>query len=499
MFKIPEDRTRKLEGMRERGINPYALRYPETITVGEAHALIEAGGTPEVRVAGRVMAIRHHGKSAFLKLKDSTGMIQLYFQRDRIGEDEYKAYKLLDLGDFVGVEGECGRTRTEEATIFANSYKVLTKSLLPPPEKWHGLRDVELRYRHRYVDLFANDDVTAVFRLRSKVVSEIRRYMEDDGFLEVETPMMHPIAGGATARPFITHHNTLDMELYLRIAPELYLKRLLVGGLDRVFEVNRSFRNEGISPRHNPEYTMLEAYQAYSDYYGMMELTEGLIKHAIAKALGTEIKELDYQGKKINLAGSWARKSYSDLLQEKSGISLTSSESEVRDCAKKLGIETEGIDHWKLLNEIFEDTVEASLIDPTFVIDYPVPISPLAKRKEDDPNVAERFELFIAGMEIVNAFSELNDPLDQEERFRQQVETKDEEAPAEVDMDYVMALAYGMPPAGGMGMGVDRLVMLITNSPSIRDVILFPLLRRTAGSETTPPPDGSDGDEDSCQ
>ena len=488
MAKVPEERTKKLETMRERGINPYANRYEPTQPVAAALSAIEKGTAGTVRVAGRLVAIRHHGKSAFLKLKDGTGTIQIYFQRDRLGEEVYKTYKLLDLGDFIGVEGEGGRTRTEELTIFADSFTVLTKSLLPPPEKWHGLRDVELRYRHRYVDLFANDEVTKVFRLRSQVVSEMRRFMEGRQFLEVETPMMHPIAGGATARPFTTHHNTLDMELFLRIAPELYLKRLLVGGLDRVFEVNRSFRNEGISPRHNPEYTMLEAYQAYADYTDMMELTESLIKHLVRTVLGESTTSLQYQGRDVSIDGDWARRGYGDLLQEHAGLGLDASPEQVSAAAKKLGIETEGVEHWKLLNEIFEKKVEPTLTDPTFVIDYPVQISPLSKTKADDPAIAERFELFISSMEIVNAFSELNDPLDQEDRFRRQVESRDEEAPAEVDLDYVNALLYGMPPAGGMGLGVDRLVMLLTDSPSIRDVILFPLLRRVATEETEPVP-----------
>jgi lysyl-tRNA synthetase class 2 len=485
MAKVPEDRKQKLDALREGGINPYANRCPGTRFIRGSLEAIERDETPPAHVAGRILAVRHHGKSAFLRLKDSTGEIQVYLQKDRLGADEFEIYKLLDLGDFVAVEGECGRTRTGEATIFADRFQVLTKSLLPPPEKWHGLRDVELRYRHRYVDLFSNDDVVKVFRLRSRVVSEIRGFLAGRDFLEVETPMMHPIAGGAAARPFITHHNTLDMDLFMRVAPELYLKRLLVGGLDRVYEVNRSFRNEGISPRHNPEYTMLEAYQAYADYSDMMELTESLLVQVIRATRGEETETLEYQGRTISVRAPFARRPYGELLREKGGIGLEATPDEVRARAGALGIETKGVEHWKLLNEVFEKTVEPTLVDPTFVTDYPVPICPLSKAKEDDPTVAERFELFVAGMELVNAFSELNDPLDQEERFRRQVDSRDEEAPAEVDQDYVTALLYGMPPAGGMGLGVDRLIMLLSDSASIRDVILFPLLRRSP-AETEP-------------
>jgi len=470
------DRLAKLEGLRALGVNPYAHKYEGIRPIGEVLSSFVENEEVEVRVAGRIMGSRSHGKSMFVDLKDRTGKIQVYLKKDSLGEESYAVLKMVDLGDFLGVRGRVGKTRTGEVTIFAEEWTLLTKALQPIPEKWHGLRDVELRYRRRYVDLFSNDEVAEIFRMRTRIVRELRHFLDDRGFLEVETPMMHPIAGGATARPFVTHHNTLDMDLYLRVAPELYLKRLLVGGFERVYELNRSFRNEGISTRHNPEYTMLEAYCAYVDYAWLMDFVEEMICSVATAVLGPGAKISGGEGAEIDLARPWKRARYRDLFREAVGVDLDDRDG-VAAAARKHDIAPDGRGHHALANDLFEALVEPGLSRPTFVYDYPVEISPLAKCREDEPGTAERFELFIRNMEIVNAFSELNDPIDQERRFRAQVETRDPEAPAKVDVDYVRALQHGMPPAGGLGLGVDRLTMLLANAESIREVILFPLLR----------------------
>jgi len=474
------DRLAKLAALRESGRDPYPARGVEA----EPIAALQAGaGTAEapgprlgsrVTVAGRLLSLRDFGKLVFAPLQDRSGRIQIGLQQERLAE-WWPDRKLLDGGDLVAITGELGRTQKGELTVWASEVALLAKSLAPPPEKWHGLSDVEQRYRRRYVDLWASEGVREVFERRSRMISFARRFLEERGFLEVETPTLHPIAGGATARPFVTHHNALGVDLYLRVAPELYLKRLIVGGLERVFEVSRNFRNEGLSTQHNPEFTMLELYQAQADYRHMLELAEDLIDH-LARGLtgGTEV---EFRGKRYDLGTPFRRARYEDLFQEWNGCSLFD-EARVRARARELGLAARAAHgYWRLAGDVFESTVEDHLAGPIFVTHYPTPICPLAKVDPADPRFAERFELFVGGMEIANAFSELNDPVEQEARFRAQVESRDPEAPGEVDLDYVQALEVGMPPAGGLGIGLDRLAMLLTNQPSIRDVLLFPTLR----------------------
>lgn len=473
-------RREKLEKIEEQGIKPYGDKF-----ASEHHAreIVENYADFEgqnVAVAGRIMAKRGHGKAGFANIQDVTGQIQIYARMNDLGEEKYQLFKMLDIGDIVGLKGTVFKTRTGEVTVAIKDFDLLAKSLRPLPEKWHGLKDVELRYRHRYLDLIMNPGVKQTFIVRSKVISSIREFLRGQGFLEVETPMMHPIAGGAAARPFITHHNALDMNLYLRIAPELYLKRLLVGGFERVFEINRNFRNEGISTKHNPEFTMLELYQAYADYMDMMDLTEELITTVTEKVLETD--RIEFQDAKISFARPWERLTMVEAVRKYTGLDFD--ELRESDAARKAalnrGVECGPTATWgEILNKVFEEEVEEHLIQPTFIMDYPIEISPLAKRKEDRPELTYRFELFINGWEIANAFSELNDPIDQKERFLRQLDKRragDEEAHM-MDEDYIHALEYGMPPAGGLGIGIDRLMMLLTNSPSIRDVILFPLMR----------------------
>ncbi len=481
-------RRAKLDALRDAGTEPYVDRWPLTHRAGEIAAefdSLEPGAETDVvvTVAGRLVAKRDQGKVAFLVIRDATGDLQLFCRVNVLGGDAYTAAGELDPGDWVGATGTVVRTRRGELSVAPTEIVLLSKSLRPLPEKFHGLSDTETRYRQRYVDLIANPDVRGVFETRFKIVAAIRRFMDGRGFLEVETPMLQPIPGGATARPFVTHHNALDMALYLRIAPELYLKRLLVGGFERVYEINRSFRNEGMSPRHNPEFTMLEAYQAYTDMDGMMELTESLITAVTVDVRGT--LELEYQGEAISLASPWRRAPLAELVSEAAGREVsarTTREELAALCAEhEMPIEAS----WgpgKLLNELFEKLVEHTLRQPTLVTLYPAETSPLARRNPDDPELTDRFELIIGGREYANAFSELTDPLDQRSRFEAQAAAKDagDVEAMWVDEDYLRAQEYGMPPAGGLGIGIDRLVMLLTDQPSIRDVLLFPHMRPEA-------------------
>lgn len=432
------------------------------------------------RVIGRIMAIRSFGKAAFVQIQDSNSRFQLYIAKDKLGDELYALFKKLDIGDLLEAKGPLFRTKTGELTLEARYIRLITKSLLPLPEKFHGLRDKETRYRQRYLDMIMNKEVRDIFRLRSKIIALVRKYLTDHGFLEVETPMMQSIVGGATAKPFVTHHNALGIDLYLRIAPELYLKRLLVGGFERVFELNRNFRNEGISIQHNPEFTMVEFYQAYATYEDLMGFTEDLFCFIANELFGKE--ELEYQGNTINLKRPWKRLTLHESLVEIGGV--PSQELRDRDALiarlKAMGEPIKGDELLgKLLTKLFDELVEPKLIQPTFITHYPTDVSPLARRNAQNPEVTDRFELFITGREIANAFSELNDPRDQYRRFAEQIANRgdDEEIPPELDEDYVRALEYGMPPAAGEGIGIDRLVMLFTDSPSIRDVILFPQLK----------------------
>lgn len=478
-------RIKKLEELRMSGLSPYGGAYYAEDHASELHDKF-AGASKEsleespvaCSLAGRIVAMRDFGKAAFAHIQDATGKIQVHLKEDMLGES-FSLLKKLDIGDIVGVKGRLFRTRTNELTVEVSDLSLLSKSLRPLPEKWHGLKDIEMRYRQRYVDLIVNPEVKQTFMRKSAIIKALRDFLEEKGFIEVETPMMQPIPGGATARPFKTHHNALDVDLFLRIAPELYLKRLLVGGFERVYELNRNFRNEGISTRHNPEFTMLEFYIAYRDYQFLMSFTEELIPYIAQKALGT--LKIPYGADVLDLTPPWPRISLLDALAQK-GVpqEIFKDRDKATAWAKENKIETEkNMPLGKVLDEIFKETVEPGLVQPTFIIDHPVELSPLAKRKPDNPDLVERFELFMAGREIANAFSELNDPMDQRKRFQEQVEAKaegDEEAHS-MDDDFVRALEYGMPPAAGEGIGIDRLVMLLTDSPSIRDVILFPQLK----------------------
>ncbi len=431
-------------------------------------------------LGGRMMSRRDFGKASFIHIKDRSGRIQVYIRKDKIGEESFAAFKLLDMGDFVRVKGPLFRTRTGELTVLAQEIQLLSKSLRPLPEKWHGLTDVETRYRQRYLDLVVNDSVKDVFVVRGRIIQAIRDFFIRKDFLEVETPMMQPIPGGATAKPFETYHNALDMPLYLRVAPELYLKRLVVGGLERVFEINRNFRNEGISIKHNPEFTMLEFYMAYATYEDLIDLTEALFSELVHSVCGESL--ITYQGKSIDFSGPWARISLTDALQEIGGIEKRAIDEPeyAREVAGSRGMDISKKDsHGKVLTKLFDVLVEPKLINPTFVVGYPTDVSPLSRRNDENPDLTDRFELFIGGWEIANGFTELNDPLDQRKRFEYQVslrEEGDDEAQF-MDEDYVTALEYGMPPTAGEGIGIDRLVMLLTDAPSIRDVILFPLMK----------------------
>ena len=436
-------------------------------------------GQPVV-LAGRLMTIRSHGKTAFANLRDLSGDIQVYFRQDVMGEDAYKYVKMLDMGDLVGVEGHVFKTQKGEVTVKVNKLTLLSKSLRPLPEKWHGLKDTELRYRQRYVDLIVNPSVRETFVKRTKIVAKIREYLNRNQFMEVETPMMHAIPGGAAARPFITHHNALDIDIYMRISPELYLKRLIVGGLERVYEINRSFRNEGVSIRHNPEFTMMESYQAYGNFEDAIALTEGIVSYCAKEVLGTT--KINYQGMDIDLTPPWNRITMQEGIKQYTGEDFDAVESlsEARAIADRLNVEygdADGIG--KIMNLCFEEYVEENLMQPTVVYGHPVEISPLAKQNREKPLTTERFEIFIYGRELANGYSELNDPIDQKQRFESQLkerEAGDDEA-HRMDEDFVTALEYGLPPTAGLGIGIDRLVMFLTDSASIRDVLLFPLMK----------------------
>ena len=480
-----EQRHRTLEELRKAGIEPFGGPYEVTHYASEI--MDRYGETPKevldatpatATVAGRIVAMRDFGKAAFAHLQDSSAKIQVYFRKDILGE-KYGIVKKLDIGDIVGITGKLFRTKTNELTLEVDDFTLLTKSLRPLPEKWHGLKDIETRYRQRYVDLIVNPEARKAFEKRRIIIRTMREFFDSRGFVEVETPMMHQIPGGATARPFKTHHNALGIDLYLRIAPELYLKRLLVGGYERVYEINKNFRNEGISTKHNPEFTMLEFYMAYKDYLFLMAFTEELITTIALKATGS--LELQYGDTLINLTPPWPRIPMYEAMKSR-GVpeEIFSDAGYAKEWGRKEGLDIETrASHGKILDEIFKEKVEPELVQPTFITDYPVELSPLAKKKKDQPELVERFELFIASREIANAFSELNDPMDQRERFFRQVEARqqgDEEAQW-MDEDFVRALEYGMPPAAGEGIGIDRLTMLLTNSLSIRDVILFPQLK----------------------
>jgi lysyl-tRNA synthetase, class II len=485
--ELIRQRHAKLEGLRRRGLDPFGGRYPVSHWAGPLHARLEGASDDELKsvgpvsLAGRVVSLRHHGKTCFAHLMDQSGRIQLYARADQLGDD-YALFTELDLGDFIGVTGEMMRTRTGELTVAVKAFTFLAKSLRPLPEKWHGLKDVETRYRQRYVDLIVNPPTREVFQLRSRVVKFLRGFLDGRGFLEVETPMMQPIPGGAIARPFKTHHNALDIELYLRVAPELYLKRLVVGGFERVYEINRNFRNEGVSTQHNPEFTMLEFYQAYADYTDLMELTETMFVELAQSVRGG--LALTWGELAIDLTPPWRRLPFFEGLSQALGVAVTpaSDAAALARAAAARGLTVDGASAEKVWKEVFDALVEPTLVTPTFVTDFPIELSPLAKRKRDDPRLVDRFELYVGRREMANAYSELNDPIDQLARFREQaalLARGDDEAHW-LDEDYVRALEYGMPPAAGEGIGIDRLVMLLGDQPSIREVILFPHLRRPA-------------------
>ena len=474
-------RHQKLADLKSEDKDPFAeVSYDVTAHAEDIFGDYASYEEKEVSLAGRIMSKRVMGKAAFAHIQDGTGLIQLYFRIDALGQEAYEAFKKLDIGDIIGVKGTVFTTHKGEISVKASEYILLAKSLRPLPEKYHGLRDQEIRYRKRYLDLIVNPEVKDVFVKRSRIITAIRTFLNAKGYIEVETPVLNTILGGANARPFITHHNTLDIDMYLRIAPELYLKRLIVGGFLKVYEMGRLFRNEGMDTKHNPEFTTIELYEAYADYNDMMDLTEELYKYCAREVLGTTT--LTYQGETIELGGAWRRVSMVDIVKEVTGIDFGAGydAEKARAEAKKLGIEIAENDSWgNALYKVFDEAVEPGLVQPTFVIDYPVEVSPLAKRKKSDPRLTERFEFFITAREMGNAFSELNDPIDQRARFEDQVKKRekgDDEAQM-MDEDYVSALEYGLPPTGGLGIGIDRMIMLFTDSASIRDVLLFPTMK----------------------
>jgi lysyl-tRNA synthetase, class II len=508
-----EQRLKKLEQLREAGLNPYPHEFHWTATAAELAEKYKGATAAEleaqrvdVRVAGRIVSYRLMGKAGFAHMQGSGGRIQIYIRKDVLGDKGFEVFQLLDLGDSVGVHGHLFRTKTGELSVWVQELTVLSKALLPLPEKWHGLTDVELRYRQRYLDLIANEDSRRVFLTRARITQELRRFFDERGYVEVETPMMHPIAGGAAARPFVTHHNTLDIDLYLRIAPELYLKRLVVGGLDRVYEINRNFRNEGISTQHNPEFTMLEFYEAYSNYMDLMDLNGALFAR-LAKAItgSTIVKYGDVELDFGNLQRLTMREAIAEYWPEGAGTAPTLVElaapggpmeatARYNAWAKSSGAayaaSKRQLSDGEWTGLLFETMAEDKLVQPTILYDFPTDISPLSKQKPDDPSLAERFEIYVAGMEIANGFSELNDPAEQERRFLAQIAQGGDEVPKQLDVDYVRALAHGLPPTAGEGIGIDRLTMLLTNTQSIRDVILFPLLRPVAQEQEKAATDG---------
>ncbi|MCY9666358.1 lysine--tRNA ligase [Paenibacillus alginolyticus] len=484
-------RRNKLDELRGLGVDPFGSKYVRTHSTKEILTAYQDktkeeldAEQHEVSIAGRIMQKRGMGKASFAHLQDITGKIQIYVREDALDANKYQAFDLLDLGDMVGVQGVVFKTKTGETSIKVKSLEVLTKSLLPLPDKFHGLSDVELRYRQRYVDLIMNQDVQQTFILRSRIIQSMRRYLDSLGYLEVETPTLHSVAGGASARPFNTHHNALDMQLHMRIAIELHLKRLIVGGLEKVYEIGRVYRNEGISTRHNPEFTMIELYEAYADYKDIMKLTEELIAHIAQEVLGSTT--VPYGDHEVNLAVGWRRVSMVDAIKEVKGVdfNVQMSNEEAHRLAKEHHVQVEPhMTFGHIVNQFFETFVEETLIQPTFIYGHPLEISPLAKKNPEDPRFTDRFELFIVAREHANAFTELNDPIDQRERFEAQLREKEQgnDEAHEMDEDFIRALEYGMPPTGGLGIGIDRLVMLLTNAPSIRDVLLFPLMRERQG------------------
>lgn len=482
--EILKIRREKLNSLREEGIDPFQqVKFERTNYTTDILDKFDEYEGKTVRIAGRMMSKRIMGKASFSDLSDRYGRLQLYVKRDDIGTEEYQRYKKMDIGDIIGIEGEVFRTHKGEISVSVKQLVLLSKSLKPLPEKWHGLKDTDTRYRQRYVDLIVNPDVRKTFENRSKIVREIRNFLDARGFMEVETPCLNTIPGGAAARPFITHHNALDIDMYLRIATELHLKRLIVGGFENVYEIGRIFRNEGMDTKHNPEFTTIELYQAYTDYHGMMDITEDMVVYVAEKVLGTTT--VTYQGETIDFAKGWARLTMVDAVKQYSGVDFNAlaTDEEALAAVRAAGVDPDGKTSWgDLLNLMFEEKVEENLMQPTFITDYPVEVSPLAKRKPSDPKLTERFELFVYGRELANAFSELNDPIDQKERFERQVALRaagDDEA-SMMDDDFINALEYGMPPTGGMGMGIDRLVMFLTDSASIRDVLLFPTMKPVA-------------------
>lgn len=483
-------RRQKLQELRDLGIDPFGEKFERTGTAETLKAqwdqyakeeLAEKETESHTVIAGRIMTKRGKGKAGFAHIQDLSGQIQIYVRKDQVGDAQFGIWNTADLGDIVGVEGIMFKTNTGELSVKAKSFKLLSKALRPLPDKHHGLQDIEQRYRQRYLDLITNEESTQTFINRSRILQEMRNYLNEKGFLEVETPMMHQIAGGAAAKPFVTHHNALDATLYMRIAIELHLKRLIVGGLEKVYEIGRVFRNEGVSTRHNPEFTMIELYEAYADYKDIMSLTEELVAHIARRVLGTT--SVQYGDETINLEPQWRRLHMVDAIKEATGVDFyeVKSDKEAHELAKAHGIEVDdNMKYGHILNEFFEQKVEETLIQPTFIYGHPIEISPLAKKNPEDPRFTDRFELFIVGREHANAFTELNDPIDQRQRFEAQLVEKEQgnDEAHEMDEDFIEALEYGMPPTGGLGIGIDRLVMLLTNSPSIRDVLLFPYMRQ---------------------
>ena len=484
---IEKKRKELVLNLKAMGINPFGHKFLTKYTNKTLKDKFEDLQNEEVQAKGRVMAIRGHGKAAFVVLKDFSGKIQLYFRYDNLGEEKYKFFKkVIDAGDIIGVKGQLFKTHTGEITVEVKDFELLSKAIRVLPEKWHGLKDQEIRFRKRYLDLISNEESMQIFITRSRIIDEIRAFLKNKGFFEVETPMLQAVPGGATAKPFVTHYKALDQDMYLRIAPELFLKRLIVGGFEKIFELNRNFRNEGISVKHNPEFTMIEAYWAYADYEEMMKLIEELIHTAAINATGTDV--VYFKGNEISLKIPFKRIRFEDAFEQYAGVSM----NELRDTKKvkeilaKLNIKmNKPLTFGNAVNEIFDKKVEVNFIQPTFVFDYPLEISPLARRSDTDPHIVQRFEMFIGGMELANAFSELNDPIDQLERFEEQAKAKSagEEETHVMDIDYVEAMEYGLPPTGGLGIGIDRLVMLLSGKESIREVILFPQLKNKTDGE----------------